>query len=98
VYGSTSDRKYYTDLLQLANGKPIAIGENGQLPDPAIFTKDQNKWVYMMTWGKLLSESNSPSTIRAFYNSDVILTRDELNIGPVLPTLPFNTSTLGAVQ
>jgi mannan endo-1,4-beta-mannosidase len=98
VYGSTSDGKYYTDLLHLANGKPIAIGENGQLPNPAIFTKDQNKWVYMMTWGKLLSESNSTSTIRAFYNSNAILTRDELNIGPVFPTLPFNTSKLGAVQ
>ncbi|QGQ97217.1 glycosyl hydrolase [Paenibacillus psychroresistens] len=88
VYGSTSDVKYYTDLLKLANGKPIAIGENGQLPNPAIFKKDQKKWVYVMTWGKLLTEDNTPATIRSFYNSDVILTRDELNIDPMNGILP----------
>jgi mannan endo-1,4-beta-mannosidase len=94
VYGSTSDGKFYTDLLKLANGKPIAIGENGQLPNPAIFTKAQNKWVYVMTWGKLLTENNTAGTIRTFYNSDVILTRDELNIGPVSSILPNTISTI----
>jgi mannan endo-1,4-beta-mannosidase len=98
LYGSTSDGKYYTDLLQLANGKPIAIGESGQLPNPAIFKNDQKKWVYMMTWGKLLNESNTPSNIRAFYNSDVILTRDELDIGSVIPTLPFTMPTFEGKQ
>jgi mannan endo-1,4-beta-mannosidase len=98
VYGSSSDGKFYTDLLKLANGKPIAIGENGQLPNPEIFKKDQKKWVYMMTWGKLLNEDNTPSTIRSFYNSEDILTRDELNILPLFPKELLDLSTIGASQ
>lgn len=98
VYGSTSDVRFYTDLLQLANGKPIAIGENGQLPNPDIFKNEQKKWVYMMTWGKLLSESNTSSTIRSFYNSDVILTRDELNILPAIPNQLRTTPIIEASQ
>jgi mannan endo-1,4-beta-mannosidase len=87
VYGSTSDAKYYTDLLKLANGKPIAIGENGQLPDPAIFSNDQKNWVYMMTWGKMLTDSNTIATIRAYYNNKAILTREELKLNEGISSL-----------
>lgn len=50
IYNNDYKQSYYEDLLALAEGKPIGIGESGQLPNPEVLTEKQNKWVYMMTW------------------------------------------------
>src|ERR1022692_2861921 len=47
-YRSLDDR-YYWEILDLANGKPIALGEVGS-PPPAEVLKSQPKWVWFMDW------------------------------------------------
>nr|WP_245864732.1 PA14 domain-containing protein [Paenibacillus donghaensis] len=85
IYENDYQQNYYDSLLSLAAGKPIAIGENGEMPDTAKLLQSQSEWVYMMNWGKMLYEKNSTETIHAFMNSSYTLTRDKYKSG-VLPT------------
>lgn len=55
IYNNDFKQSYYENLLKLADGKPIGIGESGELPDPVILSQTQSKWVYTMTWGKCCS-------------------------------------------
>ena len=45
----TLDDRYYWEILDLANGKPIALGEVGT-PPSAETLKSQPKWVWFMDW------------------------------------------------
>jgi mannan endo-1,4-beta-mannosidase len=47
-YRSLDDR-YYWEILDLANGKPIALGEVGSPPSAEVL-KSQPKWVWFMDW------------------------------------------------
>ncbi|WP_339245151.1 glycosyl hydrolase [Paenibacillus sp. FSL F4-0243] len=92
IYNNDYKQSYYEDLLALADGKPIGIGESGQLPNPEILTEKQNKWVYMMTWGKLLTENNTLQSIKSFMNDSFIVSREDYvlttggpSIAPVIP-------------
>jgi len=48
-YSALSDR-FYQEILTIANGKPIALGEVGSIPTPDVL-KGQPKWTFYMTWG-----------------------------------------------
>jgi mannan endo-1,4-beta-mannosidase len=48
-YSSLDDR-YYHEMLTLANGKPIGLGEVGAPPPPEMLMA-QPKWAFYMTWG-----------------------------------------------
>jgi len=78
IYNKDYNQVYYDGLLDLANGKPIGIGESGELPDPDIMAQNQSKWVYMMTWGKMLTENNSSQDIISFMSSTRTVSRDKL--------------------
>jgi mannan endo-1,4-beta-mannosidase len=53
---STLDDRYYHEIQTIANGKPIALGEVGSIPSPAIF-KAQPNWIWFMVWS---GGNNSP--------------------------------------
>lgn len=57
IYDNDYNPDYYKSITQLAGGKPVAIGENGELPSAAVL-KEQPRWAYFMTWGKMLTENN----------------------------------------
>ncbi len=48
-YSSLDDR-YYQEILTIANGKPIGLGEVGTPPPPELLMA-QPKWAFYMTWG-----------------------------------------------
>ena len=48
-YRDLNDRYYY-ELLDLAEGKPIALGEVGRPPSAEVL-KAQPKWAWFMVWG-----------------------------------------------
>jgi mannan endo-1,4-beta-mannosidase len=68
----------YRQLLALAQGKPIALGEVGQPPSLAVL-KQQPRWSWFMLWGDLpeRGQSGSPD-FSATYESSRTLTHDEL--------------------
>lgn len=58
---------HHDDLLALAEGRPIAIGECGVLPDPDFFTR-QPQWTWFMVWSNWIWTHNTPEGVRAVYD------------------------------
>ncbi|WP_246553306.1 PA14 domain-containing protein [Paenibacillus tritici] len=97
IYNNDYSNKYHDELSSLAAGKPIGIGENGEMPSISKLKLTQQNYVFMMNWGKMLYENNSTATIKNFMNDSYTLTRDQYKAwaGPVArPTLsPTATPT-----
>jgi mannan endo-1,4-beta-mannosidase len=55
VYGEFK-QSYHDDLVALADGRPIALGEIGRVPTTAVL-KGQRKWTWFMIWADLLRMS-----------------------------------------
>jgi mannan endo-1,4-beta-mannosidase len=77
IYDNDYHPDYYAKIVELANGKPVAVGENGELPSGTILN-EQPKWAYLMTWGKMLAENNNLQEIETFYTNSKLLTRESL--------------------
>jgi len=67
IYGADYRQAHYDDLAALAEGRPIAIGECGEVPTPDV-VDSQPRWAWFMVWTSLLTHSNTPEAIRAIYN------------------------------
>lgn len=65
----------YDELRRLAAGKPIALGEVGPVPTPAVID-EQPDWVWFMTWCNF--ETRQPDAVRTIYADPRVLTRDEM--------------------
>jgi mannan endo-1,4-beta-mannosidase len=77
IYGADWKQSHYDDLLKLAEGKPIALGEVGEMPTPAVLDK-QPRWTWFMTWPNYLTEKNTPEVVKAIYDDPRTLTREEI--------------------
>jgi mannan endo-1,4-beta-mannosidase len=77
VYRNDYKQSHHDDLLELAQGKPIALGEVGEMPTPGILT-DQPLWTWFMPWGRLVFKNNDPEKVKALYNAPQVLTLDEI--------------------
>ncbi len=67
VYHNDYRQSHHDDLLELAAGKPIAIGECGKLPRPEILY-EQPQWAWFMCWSNWLWKENTPQAVRALYD------------------------------
>lgn len=70
----------YNKTAQVAN-KPVCLHENGPIPDPEKMKADGAKWLWFMTWHTSFIDSNQFNTasyIKRIYNSDYMITLDEL--------------------
>lgn len=70
----------YNKTAQVAD-KPVCLHENGPIPDPDKLKADGSKWLWFMTWHTSFIDSNEINTsqyINKVYNSDYMLTLDEL--------------------
>lgn len=77
VYHFDYEQKDYQQLLDLADGKPIALGEVGQLPVPHIL-EAQPEWKWFMVWSGWLETANTEEGIKNIYELPQIITREEL--------------------
>lgn len=70
----------YSKAAMVAD-KPVCLHENGPIPDPDKLKADGSKWLWFMTWHTSFIDSNEVNTaqyINKVYNSDYMLTLDEL--------------------
>jgi mannan endo-1,4-beta-mannosidase len=79
IYGGNYKQSHHDDLLRLASGKPIALGEVGELPTPTDLNT-QPRWTWFMTWPSHLEQNNKPEVVQALYNDARTLTRDEVRL------------------
>lgn len=77
VYHFDYEQKDYNELLELANGKLIALGEVGELPKPEIL-EAQPKWAWFMVWSSWLVTDNTPERVKEIYADPQTLTHDEV--------------------
>ena len=66
IYGNDFAQRHYDGLLELADGRPIALGEVGQMPSPAVL-EAQPRWALFMTWTTFLSEGNEAADVQQLY-------------------------------
>ncbi len=88
-FGHDFDQYVYDALLLLGEQRPIAITENGQMPDLASLRNTQPRWVYWSTWsgeGQVLEEGENPQNSQNLYIDnyvildDYVITRDETEL------------------
>lgn len=76
VYHNDYKKSHYEELLKLAQGKPIALGEVGHFPTPAILT-EQPEWTWFMGWSEFLHKTNSIETVNELYHDKRVLNRGD---------------------
>ena len=79
VYRNDYRQSHHDRLVELAEGKPIALGEVGEIPSLEIM-EQQPQWSWFMPWGWILFISNEPEQIREVYLSERVLTLDEVTM------------------
>lgn len=77
VYHNDYKQSHHDDLVTLAGDKPIALGEVGQLPTPAIIAA-QPQWTWFMGWADFIHKVNSPDSVRTLYNANRTLNLAEI--------------------
>jgi len=79
IYHYDYEQKDYNELLKLANGKPIALTEVGELPSPEILGA-QPQWAWFMVWTSWLWTDNTRGQVKQVYNLPKTLNHDEVKL------------------
>lgn len=77
IYHFDYEQKDYAQLLALADGKPIALTETGELPKPEIL-KAQSQWTWFMVWTSWLLTDNTRERVKEIYNLPTTLNHDKV--------------------
>lgn len=78
--GTTTHSKAWDKLLKVTDAtKPLTFHETGKLPTIEEFEKNKNVWSWFLVWhSEWIMENNDPANLKALYNSDTVITLDEL--------------------
>jgi mannan endo-1,4-beta-mannosidase len=77
VYHFDYEQKDYNELLKLANGKLIVLGETGELPKPEVLAA-QPEWAWFMVWTSWLWTDNTHDRVKEIYRLPQTLNHDEV--------------------
>jgi len=77
VYHFDYEQKDYDELVRLANGKPIALTETGELPNLDILAA-QPKWLWFLVWSSWLWTDNPKGRVKEVYARPQTLTLEEV--------------------
>lgn len=77
VYHNDYRQSHHDQLLTLAEGKLIALGEIGEVPSPEIF-EQQNQWVWFMVWAEYNLTHNTPQQLNDLFNYHCVLNLKDL--------------------
>lgn len=80
TYRKTTDNKRGWNLLleNATDSKPMCFHECGNLPQIDTFTEDGVVWSWFMVWHTDYIVNNDKDNLTEVYNSDVVITLDEL--------------------
>lgn len=74
VYGGDYRGSHHDQLRELADGRPIALGEIGELPeDPDAVLAAQPDWAWLMIWRTFVTTQNPPELVRRLYASPRVI-------------------------
>lgn len=84
-YSALSDS--FVATAEMAESKPVALTENGVVPDPDLLDRDNTHWLWFNTWcreyvvdsnGEYSESYTEAEMLKKVYSHDSIITRDEL--------------------
>ncbi len=77
----------YDIAKKLAQGKPLAIGEQGMMVDPGFVKSSRPDIVYFLTWplSDPLVKNNTSTWIKSVYSNSYAITRDEVPLSLLAP-------------
>lgn len=79
VYHFDYEQKDYKELLDLADGKVIALGEVTELPNVQILAA-QPKWAWFMVWASAIETANTLQQVMTIFSLRETLTLDEITL------------------
>jgi len=71
VYGNDFNQTYYDSLLALSKGKPLVLGEVGNLPSVEIL-RNQPRWSYYVIWAGMV-RNVTKKEYEKFFQTDRVL-------------------------
>jgi mannobiose 2-epimerase len=66
VYHDDYEQSHHDELVELGQGKIIALGEVGEVPTPQTL-ENQPMWTWFMLWANFVNTHNSPEQVRRIY-------------------------------
>lgn len=78
-YGSLKEE--YLSTQAFSPSKPVALGENGPIPDPALLHASQTPWLWFLTWGGefVFTEKHSAfDHLKQVYHNPYTITLEDL--------------------
>lgn len=78
TYDNSTNLKAWKRLKSMDTGKPIAFHECGNVPSVEKFENDGDMWSWFMVWHTEYITKNDTENLKAVYNSDKVITLDEL--------------------
>lgn len=75
--GSGFSPAKYKAMVNIADGKPIGIGECEKLPTPQELS-EQPKWSFFMGWSELTFSKNTEAEIKALHTAPNVITLDQM--------------------
>ncbi len=79
VYHGDYEQKDYEQLVKLAQGKPVALGEVGKLPNRTILNS-QPKWSWFMVWSNWITTANTPENVKDIYEYTKTISKNDIDI------------------
>jgi len=79
VYHSDYEQKDYNELLDLANGKIIALTECGELPN-LIMLKAQPKWAWFLVWSNFIYTDNRLERVKEVYLRPETISHEDVKL------------------
>jgi len=76
IYGGRFTQKQYEDLLELADGRVIALGEVGAPPSPEVL-KAQPRWAWFMGWAGHMDSAENAAAVKIIFNDPRTRSRGE---------------------
>jgi mannan endo-1,4-beta-mannosidase len=77
VYHNDYRQEHHDQLLELAEGKVISLGEVGEAPTPEILDQ-QPEWAWFMIWSKWVETHNTPEKIKDLYSYPRTLSHEDI--------------------
>lgn len=76
IYHNDYRQIHHDRLLELSQGKPIAMGEIGEAPSATILSQ-QPMWTWFMMWYRSVDIHNTPEQIKELYNNPRVISHEE---------------------
>jgi mannan endo-1,4-beta-mannosidase len=77
IYRGDYRQSHHDQLVELANEKPIAMGEIGLVPGPQILDQ-QPQWAWFMIWARFPWTKNNKDDVRNLYNHPRVLINKDI--------------------